>query len=201
MPIRECYEPLVDLRTFEKFSFSKKRQEPNPQFSLIRQSVASRLCQASVLLPDGMKFLIEEGYRSLSIQRTIYQHYFQALKEKFPEKDDQALRDDAALYVAHPDEFPPHATGSAIDLSLIDRFGKELDMGSTSDETPIQNHNAGFTHAENISSVAQANRQILIQAMSSQGFINYEFEWWHWSYGDRYWALRSQVPWAIYDVL
>ena len=27
--------------------------------------------------------------------------------------------------------------------------------------------------------------------MTGAGFVNYPTEWWHWSYGDRYWALQS----------
>jgi len=34
--------------------------------------------------------------------------------------------------------------------------------------------------------------------MQSQGFINYPTEWWHFSYGDRYWAYHQQASYAIY---
>jgi hypothetical protein len=34
--------------------------------------------------------------------------------------------------------------------------------------------------------------------MGSAGFINYSTEWWHWSYGDRYWALITKADSAIY---
>jgi D-alanyl-D-alanine dipeptidase len=29
--------------------------------------------------------------------------------------------------------------------------------------------------------------------------VNYPTEWWHWSYGDRYWALMTGAPAARYD--
>jgi D-alanyl-D-alanine dipeptidase len=28
--------------------------------------------------------------------------------------------------------------------------------------------------------------------------VNYPTEWWHWSYGDRYWALMTGAPAALY---
>jgi D-alanyl-D-alanine dipeptidase len=34
--------------------------------------------------------------------------------------------------------------------------------------------------------------------LSAQGLVNYPTEWWHWSYGDRYWALVTGAPHAPY---
>ena len=30
------------------------------------------------------------------------------------------------------------------------------------------------------------------------GLVNYPTEWWHWSYGDRYWALMTGATAAVY---
>ncbi|MDT7587682.1 MAG: zinc D-Ala-D-Ala dipeptidase, partial [Pseudonocardiales bacterium] len=35
-------------------------------------------------------------------------------------------------------------------------------------------------------------------ALHSVGFVNYPTEWWHWSYGDRYWAIKTTAAAAIY---
>ena len=45
---------------------------------------------------------------------------------------------------------------------------------------------------------ASANRQLLLSSMRAVGFVNYSHEWWHYSYGDRYWAFRTNAPAAIY---
>lgn len=37
-----------------------------------------------------------------------------------------------------------------------------------------------------------------IDAMTTVGFVNYPTEWWHWSYGDKYWAFMKSEPHAIY---
>jgi D-alanyl-D-alanine dipeptidase len=34
--------------------------------------------------------------------------------------------------------------------------------------------------------------------LSAQGLVNYPTEWWHWSYGDRYWALLTGAAHATY---
>jgi len=34
--------------------------------------------------------------------------------------------------------------------------------------------------------------------LHAAGLVNYPTEWWHWSYGDRYWAMATGAPAAIY---
>ena len=46
--------------------------------------------------------------------------------------------------------------------------------------------------------IGRQNRAQLIEIMSHQGFVNYPTEWWHWSYGDRYWAYQTRQTNAIY---
>ncbi len=45
---------------------------------------------------------------------------------------------------------------------------------------------------------ARYNRDLLAAAMDAAGFINYPAEWWHWSYGDRYWAFQTSRDTALY---
>jgi D-alanyl-D-alanine dipeptidase len=82
-------------------------------------------------------------------------------------------------------------TGGAVDLTLCDPDGVELDMGTAVDATPEASHNACNTAADNIPDEARHNRRILVSALRSAGMVNYPTEWWHWSYGDRYWALMT----------
>jgi D-alanyl-D-alanine dipeptidase len=41
-------------------------------------------------------------------------------------------------------------------------------------------------------------RDLLSSVLNEAGLINYPTEWWHWSFGDRYWALRTGRPAALY---
>ncbi|GAB3977862.1 hypothetical protein GCM10029978_068930 [Actinoallomurus acanthiterrae] len=49
-----------------------------------------------------------------------------------------------------------------------------------------------------VSSAARANRDLLADVMTAVGFVNYPTEWWHWSFGDRYWAVATGGKSAIY---
>ena len=55
-----------------------------------------------------------------------------------------------------------------------------------------------LTHCTKVSKPAQENRELLFNVMEAQGFVNYPTEWWHFSYGDRYWAYHQQQDYAIY---
>src|ERR1700680_550187 len=70
-----------------------------------------------------------------------------------------------------------HNLGLAIDLTLIDlATGRELEMG-----TPFDTFSAA-AHTANASGEAAVNRQKLKAAMERQGFVNYDQEWWHFSF-------------------
>ena len=70
-----------------------------------------------------------------------------------------------------------HNLGLAIDLTLIDlATGKELEMG-----TPFDTFSAA-AHTANAAGEAAVNRQRLKTAMEKEGFVNYDQEWWHFSF-------------------
>jgi D-alanyl-D-alanine dipeptidase len=101
-----------------------------------------------------------------------------------------------------PDEpdFPdPHHTGGAVDVTLCTDGGAELDLGSRVLDTPEASANACYTAARNISVAALRNRANLWTVLRREGLTNYPTEWWHWSYGDRYWALNNGVPNTLYS--
>jgi D-alanyl-D-alanine dipeptidase len=70
-----------------------------------------------------------------------------------------------------------HNLGLAIDLTLLDlATGSELDMG-----TPFDTFSAA-AHTANASGMAAVNRQKLKAAMEGEGFLNYDQEWWHYTF-------------------
>jgi D-alanyl-D-alanine dipeptidase len=73
-----------------------------------------------------------------------------------------------------------------------------LDLGTQIDATPEQSDGACYFAADGISNEARARRDILAAALTRAGLVNYPTEWWHWSYGDRYWALLTGAPAALY---
>ena len=54
------------------------------------------------------------------------------------------------------------------------------------------------TYSKHATPRAAKNRQLLVDVMTSVGFSNYPGEWWHYSYGESAWALRTGAPFAVY---
>jgi zinc D-Ala-D-Ala dipeptidase len=83
-------------------------------------------------------------------------------------------------FLADPRRGSPHSRGVAIDLTLIDAAGAELDMGTGFDAfTPLSHH----ANTE-IPLAAQRNRFLLLGLMSAAGWDFYGNEWWHYQLFD-----------------
>jgi zinc D-Ala-D-Ala dipeptidase len=54
---------------------------------------------------------------------------------------------------------------------------------------------------EKLPQYIQKNRSIMFTALKKAGFSNYPKEYWHWSYGDIWWAKRNKKKTAIYGVI
>lgn len=83
-------------------------------------------------------------------------------------------------FLADPRKGSPHSRGAAVDLTLIDKDGHELDMGTGFDAfTPLSHH--GRT---DVSEIAQRNRFLLMGLMTAAGWDFYRNEWWHYQLFD-----------------
>jgi len=200
--IQECGEELLDIKKRCK-NVRVATGKECPQIhsaasSFARKTVTEKLCKAQSCLPDGIKFKILEGYRPVSIQKKIFKERMAYLKKQNPKWNEERLFRETAVFVAPWENTPPHSTGGAIDLTLVAKKGKELVMGTNfKDVYGDVYDDSCFTDAE-VSKEAKSNRKILIDALTRAGFVNYPAEWWHWSYGDRYWAFLKKKRFAIY---
>lgn len=198
VPISDNGETLVDLRKQENIMIDDRKSGDSDSYCFVRQSIADKLKKATKELQPNIRFLVIEGYRPISLQKEYFDWYSSELKKLHPKWLSDKIYEEASKYVAPPETIPPHSTGGAIDLTLALADGKELDMGTQLNADPEESQNACFTDAKNISEKAKRNRDILITAMAKGGFINYPTEWWHWSYGDRYWAYCTKASVALY---
>ena len=91
-------------------------------------------------------------------------------------------------FLADPRRGSPHSRGVAVDLTLLDREGRELDMGTGFDAfTPLSHHGSLA-----ISQSAQANRFALLGIMTVAGWDFYPNEWWHYQlFNSRQYPLYS----------
>ncbi|GGU27825.1 M15 family metallopeptidase [Lentzea flava] len=163
---------------------------------LVRQGLALRLVDARNALPSGVDLKVIEGHRSIADQNAIIERYTEELRELHPSADAVELDRLSSRFVA-PLAVAPHVAGAAVDLTLVDSRGNELWMGTEVDATPEQSGGACFFNAD-VDAQARHNRTVLADALSGAGLVNYPTEWWHWSYGDRYWALLTGADFALY---
>ena len=203
--IKENYDPYIDLRKQAAITFGPSPEVPNnTDYTYMRKEIYNRLIKAQELLPKDIKFCIYEAYRSLKLQKALFdERYAYTEKDNPTWSHEQIFLETIKLVspVINIDgsiNIPPHSTGGAFDIYLTDSNGKALDMGIhpaswLSDKTGVLSQ----TSSKAISNEAKQNRAIMSKALLAVGFTNYPTEFWHWSYGDRYWAFMQKQPFSI----
>ncbi|MGL6313245.1 M15 family metallopeptidase [Vibrio sp. WXL103] len=167
-----------------------------------RKSVVDKLKQASLLLPEGLYLLVKEAHRPRSFQSFIYNRRVIKLlcSEEFKRLSSTQIHRLASEYIAPPN-VAGHPTGGAVDVSLINKQGVELDLGCNYDDDATTSNGKCYSFFEDLPDNVKMNRKILFSCMESAGFINYPFEWWHWSYGDKYWAAVKGSSHSLYSAI
>lgn len=95
-------------------------------------------------------------------------------------------------YVANPAKGSIHNRGGAVDITLVDSQGKELDMGTPFDFFGIEaSHNY-----QNVSKAIKTNRKLLKKIMIKNGFNSFDSEWWHYNLQS---GLNDKVANAKWD--
>lgn len=193
-------EPLVDY-----LEFCPRLVKANPVFeyryeTVVRESVARKLCMASKVLPNGYRIGVLEGWRPHHIQRRMYLLTWNRFKELHPEWGDAQLRRVVNRFTAPMNNKvpPPHSTGAAVDLYLLDSDLHELNMRAP---YPTRDSHSFPFEAKGLTELSKERRRILADALLAGGMTNYPSEYWHWSYGDQGWAYRTGAPNAIYNVV
>lgn len=189
VPVIESGEPLVRLDA----GFGPAR-------ALVRVGLADRLVAARHALPLGVAIRVVEGHRPVAEQRAIIERYSAEVCAAHPGVSPDELHRLVSRFVS-PVEVAPHVAGAAADLTLVDACGDELDLGTPIDATPEQSDGRCFTAADGIGADARAHRDLMARVLGGVGLVNYPTEWWHWSYGDRYWALMTDARAASYGPL
>ncbi len=91
-------------------------------------------------------------------------------------------------YLAEPGRGSIHSFGMAIDITLLDPSGQEVDMGTGFDDLTELSQPALEPYMLESGELTQGqidNRQILRDAMQHAGFVGIVSEWWHYDFGDR----------------
>ncbi len=217
--IQECHEPLIPI-SLELFAIESPHpyqkvgapyhlcQVKSPYY--LRQQVLNSLIAAQTKLQQnypGWKIKIFDAYRPIAVQKFMVDYTFtETLKAEGLTLDSPSLTEAKrqeilelvyqfwavpSLNSATP---PPHSTGAAVDVTLVDSNGKTIDMGSPIDElSPRSYPNHYFESKDGAAQKYHQYRQLLAEVMLSVGFQQHQQEWWHFSLGDQMWAwLTSQ---------
>lgn len=158
------------MRFSEGFMFDLKYASPNNFLKetvypcadcLIRKEVADSLIKAnSLFIERGFRIKFFDCYRPLSVQKQMW--------SIFPN----------STYVANPATGSIHNRGGAVDITLTNLEGLELDMGTSFDHFGKEAHHDYIQLSDTI----LANRLLLKSIMESSGFSAISSEWWHYNY-------------------
>jgi zinc D-Ala-D-Ala dipeptidase len=193
IPCEPVDDPIIDVRELSGSDILVLHPEmPN---TFCRRSMGERLLRAAASLKErGLRCRIQELYRDIDKQRAE----FEAIKADMAAKNSHLSALElwrlVTEFIADPDLCPPHCTGGAVDLQL-ERDGELLPMGTSINTVSELSH----LMSDAIPAEHQANRRILLDAMLDQGFAPLPSEWWHFSYGEKYWGAFYDKP-AMYEV-
>lgn len=152
----------LDIRYATTNNFLKRKLYSQAKCAL-RSSVAQKLALVQTDLEKiGLGLKVYDCYRPFSVTEQMW--------EVWPDPN----------YVANPARGSRHNRGAAVDLTLVDRTGKELEMPTPYDDFTTKAH----ADYQGGSAQSRKNRQVLKDAMKKQGFIGITTEWWHFDSED-----------------
>ena len=150
---------VYDMKYATSDNFLKAKVYDCAECFLRLKTVKAMLAANAEFMKRGYKIKIFDCYRPLDIQKRMW--------KIVPNPD----------YVANPSKGSIHNRGGAVDITLVDANGKELDMGTTFDFFgPEASHNYQYLAQE-----IKANRELLKTTMVQNGFNSLDSEWWHYN--------------------
>lgn len=139
----------------------------------LRHESAMQLAEAQKILSEkGYGLKLFDCYRPLPVQQRLW--------DKFRNPN----------YVTPPEKGSMHNRGLAVDLTIIDSTGRELDMGTTFDFFGKEAHHTFSDLPDDV----LENRRLLKNTMEAVGFRSIRTEWWHYSYPVKMYRL-SDMTW------
>jgi D-alanyl-D-alanine dipeptidase len=153
---------LIDLRYGTADNFTGTPVYRNPRCWLHRDAEALLVRATDLAARQGLKIKIFDAFRPSEAQWVLWNHT--------PDPE----------FLADPRHGSPHSRGAALDLTLADGMGRELEMGTAFDAfTPLSHHGSVA-----VPEPAQRNRFLLLGLMTAAGFDFYRNEWWHYQMFD-----------------
>lgn len=153
-----------------------------------RRSAVQALVKARTCLPPGWNFKVWDMHRTREVQVAMIKSFRERIRSKHPDWTDRAVMREVYNFAAkakHKVRRPDcHRNGGAVDLTIVDECGREIDMGTSHDDLTEK---ARFDYFETLMNpsdhdrVIAANRGVLKRVMEVGGYEGLPGEWWHWS--------------------
>ena len=219
IPIEENKDKLIAIPSCFKFL------SPHPYYDLgapykekksiwkLRGEVVKRLIKVNDFLKlknNSLSLLIYDSWRPIEVQKFMFNRAFilecERLDIDASEKDIERypiVKKNVEKFWAYPsfDEKcpPPHSTGGALDITLADKYGNIMDMGSNIDQMDDKSKPDFYNNIEDEDAIIwNERRKLLKEIMIKFEFVQHPNEWWHFSYGDQLWAWKNKKPNALY---
>lgn len=214
--IQENHEPLVPI-PLEQFAV----ESPHPYVKLganydgkspyyLRETVLNNLIKAQGYLQElkpHWHIKIFDAYRPVAVQEFMVNYAFDELikarhlrRDFLSEIELENLWSEVyqmwALPSLDPTTPPPHSTGGAIDLTLVNELGETVNMGSEIDEiSPRSYPNYYANSPQKQEQEYHQLRELLKTIMTQAHFKQHPHEWWHFSFGDQLytWLCRQEM--------
>lgn len=184
----------------------------------IRRTVAFMLARVNDRLrPFGVELIVWDGYRSVACQQGMWDFFYGEAKRARPDGTPAEWQADALGHAVDPGGFdrnrpetwPAHATGGSVDLSLRDlETGAYCDLGGRFESIDELASTDYFERQLAAGAIAADDsrlnlRRLMHWAMSSEGFENDPFTYWHYDWGNQLYvkirrALRADPPAAAW---
>jgi zinc D-Ala-D-Ala dipeptidase len=153
------FDVILDIRYAGANNVTRQKFYENDD-CFLHQEAAQKLKNAVILAQEyDLKLKIFDGFRPLKAQEFLF--------AKFPDSG----------FVSDPKNGSiPHCRGIAVDLTLVDKNGKELEMGTDFDDFT----ELAFHSCKKLSGEAKKNRELLLKIMTKAGWDFFDNEWWHY---------------------
>ena len=143
----------------------------------LRKSTAEALVKANEAFKQlGYRIKLFDCYRPLSVQKKMW--------KILP----------GTHYVANPAKGSKHNRGAAVDLTLVDAQGKELNMGTPFDFFGKEAHHTYTQHSKEV----LENRKLLKETLNKYNFKSIYSEWWHYEYRPEMQSKVENFEWQCY---
>jgi len=164
---------VYDMKYATEDNFLKAKVYDCAECYLRLKTVKALVEANNSFMKQGYKIKLFDCYRPLEIQKRMWKIVSNP------------------KYVADPSKGSIHNRGGAVDITLVDSDGRELDMGTTFDHFGIE---ASHNYLKLDSQIIQ-NRKVLKETMQKHNFKIFESEWWHYNLNNASADKLSNFKW------